>query len=83
MRIYNIYHDIRKNSIYYRPEDCPHARICVIQKDSISGSILRTHICDIRKPMQFFSQLLVAIWRAKTHCTFFCTVPNRFLAEFD
>ena len=40
MRIYNIYHDIRKNSIYYRPKNCPHARIYVIQKDGISGSIL-------------------------------------------
>ena len=83
MRIYNIYHDIRKNSIYYRPGNCHHARICVIQKDGISGSILPRAYVLFRKPMQFFSQLLVAIWKAQTHCTFFCAVPSRFPAEFD
>ena len=54
MRIYNIYHDIRKNSIYYRPGNQLHARICVIQKDGIFWWISRTHICVIQKADAIF-----------------------------
>lgn len=61
MRIYIIYitiHDIRKNSIYYRPGNCHHARICGIsERRHFWIDFPHVRICNSESRCNFFGRI--------------------------